>query len=55
MSAVLTTSKGHEITVSYDGPEVVTDLTSASASAFMKIKPVKDPAAESGVTGWRAL
>lgn len=55
MSAVLTTSKGHEITVSYDGPEGVTDMTSASASASMKIRPVKDPAAESGVTGWRAL
>ena len=27
MSAVLTTDKGHEISVSYNGPENVTDMT----------------------------
>lgn len=58
MNGVLTTDKGHEITVSYEGPEDLTDMTQMSvSSASVKIRPAAKPgkSADAGVTGWRAL
>lgn len=57
MSGVLTTDKGHEITVSYEGPENLTDMrgTYSSTSASVKVRTAGKPADNASVSDWRAL
>ena len=55
MSGVFTTDKGHEITVSYEGPENLTDMTGGMSTSSMTVKPAPKPAEKAAVSGWRAL
>lgn len=55
MSGVFTTDKGHEITVSYEGPENLTDMTEGMSTSSMTVKPAPKPAEKAAVSGWRAL
>lgn len=55
MSGVFTTDKGHEITVSYEGPENLTDMTGDMSTSSMTVKPAPKPAEKAAVSGWRAL
>lgn len=55
MSGVFTTDKGHEITVSYEGPENLTDMTGGMSTSSMTVKPAPKPAEKVATSGWRAL
>ena len=55
MSGVFTTDKGHEITVSYEGPENLTDMTGGMSTSSMTVKPAPKPAEKAATSGWRAL
>ena len=55
MSGVFTTDKGHEIAVSYEGPENLTDMTGGMSTSSMTVKPAPKPAEKVATSGWRAL
>lgn len=56
MSAVLTTDKGHEISVSYNGPENVTDMTGGTSAAInVRTMQQDNPDRVPPVSGWQPL
>lgn len=57
MSGVFTTDKGHEVTVSYEGPETLIDMRNgySAASASINVRPAAKQPDKAPVSGWRAL
>ena len=52
---LLTTDKGHEITVSFEGPEDLTDMTESMSEASIKVRTISEKSTKRMLNGWNAM